>query len=75
MMLCLYSTGLAMWRNISAIWRERVESACSSSAGIRRSRSSRMRRLGAWNVASMNHFANVSFIVDSELSAIVPQEA
>jgi hypothetical protein len=47
-----------------------VESACSNSAGIRRSRSSRIKRLGAWNVASTNHFCRVSLIVESELSAI-----
>jgi hypothetical protein len=62
-----------MWRNISAICRERVESACSNSAGMRRSKSSRRSRLGAWKVASINHFCRVSLIVDREESAIWPQ--
>ena len=59
-----------MCRKISAIWRDRVESACSNSAGTRRSRSSRIKRLGAWKAASTNHLCRVSLIVESELSAI-----
>jgi len=34
-----------------------------------------MRTLGAWKVASMNHFCSVSLIVESEESAIWPHEA
>jgi len=39
-----------------------------------RSKSSSKMTLGAWKVASTNHFCRVSLITERELSAIWPQD-